>query len=153
MKTRKRFPMLGSAFDSHQRDERENVQAYIDELQYYGKRRFAKLIQDGEMMLGNPDYRADCTNDWQNDCDSALSQWAQERTRCDYYQFGPFPNSGDIGFYVDVDSALSDADLRIDDLSELPRGFSGLAVQVNDHGNVTAWQVSNGRKRELFAVV
>lgn len=149
-----RLPVMGEAFDSHQNNVAENLSAYVGELRYYASRRFAKLIAEGESF----DFEAfqdlgQAVTEWQDDCDAALTEWAKESTRCEYWSFGPFADSGSIGFSIDVDFAVADADLQINDLSKLPKGFSGLAVMVNDHGNVTAWQVSNGRKQLAFTIV
>ncbi len=112
------------------------------------------LIKEGESF----DFEAfqdlgQAVSEWMNDCDSALTEWAQARARHDFIWFGSFPDSGSVGFAVNVEGAQSDADLQISDLSELPRGFSGLAVLVNDHGNVSAFQCTRGKRRELFSVV
>lgn len=151
MKNRTRKPILGPAFDADQTNDSGRVSSYISELRYYGPRRFAGLINEGENMLTNDDLSD--WQEWANECDMALSEWAQHSTRCIYWCFGPFPHSGDIGFYMDVESACEDADLQVSDLCEVPTGFSGLLVNVNDHGNVTAYNAARGRLYELFAVV
>lgn len=155
MKTRKnRKPMMGEAFDSHQRNTAENIAEYVADLRYYGKRRFAALIKEGESF----DFEAfddlgQAVSEWMTEADMALSEWAQKSTGCIYWSYGTFPDSGSVGFYINADEAIADADLQISDLSEMPRGFSGLAVLVNDHGNVTAYQCRRGKRRELFSVV
>jgi hypothetical protein len=91
-----------------------------------------------------------------------LTSWARRVARHDFISFGPFPDSGDVGFSIDVDSAIGEADFTVDYGSlrlsdpapEMPKGFSGMYVEISDHGNVSAYQYSRGRKtRELFAVV
>jgi hypothetical protein len=42
----------------------------------------------------------------------------------------------------------------ISDLSELPNKYKGLALEINDHGNVTLWNVfKNGNVREIASRV
>jgi hypothetical protein len=140
-------PSLGIAFDPDQLNERERADAYAAELRYYRPRGFAAVARDLERADLEFDYDA------MHDADELLTEWARRVTRNPYIVFGPFPHGGAVGFYVDADSAVDDADLQVDDMSEVPRGFSGLVVHVNDHGNVTAYRYSRGRSRELFAVV
>jgi len=42
----------------------------------------------------------------------------------------------------------------VSDLSELPKKYKGLAVEINDHGNVTVYNVfKNGNCREIASCV
>lgn len=42
----------------------------------------------------------------------------------------------------------------VSDLSELPKNYVGLCLQINDHGNVTAYRVfKNGNCREIASMV
>ena len=152
----KRLPIIGCAFSPDFRSAIENVEAYIDELRYYKPRGFSKLVKEGEAFIRGAELGigADYYSEWKDDCDSLLTEWAQRVARNQYLIFGPFPDGGAIGFYVNTDGALEDCDLKVDDLSGIPRGFSGMVCEVNDHGNVTAMIFSRGRKcRELFSVV
>ena len=158
MKKRNRKPIIGIAFDQHQRNTAENVQAYIDELEYYGRRRFGALIKEGRDILDSI-ARDDIDSsqsafEWMTDCDSALTEWARNASKNDYLVFGPFEHNGGVGFYVDAESFLEfDCDLRVDDTGEVPRGFSGLVAQISDHGNITAYRYVRGRAYEIFSVV
>jgi hypothetical protein len=145
----KKQPVLGPAFDQDQTDADGRVENYISELQYYRPRGFSKLVREGMTQATRDDPDA-----WMTACEDLLTEWARRVTRNDYIYFGSFEMSGDVGFQINVDCACDDADLRVNDLSEIPRGFSGLVVKTNDHGNVTGHIFSRGRKiRELFAVV
>jgi len=70
-----------------------------------------------------------------------------------YFYFGANDGDGaDYGWWLsDMDGAYDG--LRLSDLSEMPKGYSGEAVVVNDHGNMTLYSVSRGRPREIWAVV
>ena len=42
----------------------------------------------------------------------------------------------------------------VSDLSELPKHYRGVALEINDHGNVTAWNCfKNGTCREIASRV
>lgn len=170
MSKHKRTPYLGSQFDSHQRSLVENVQAYCDVLAYFRPRGFSKLTKEGAALIatmckaqrmddaekGNAieGEATEAAGELMRDCDEMLTAWARRVERHDYIAFGPFEHNGDVGFYISTESAIEEADLQIDAGDEIPRGFSGLLVEVSDHGNVTASHYSRGRKtRELFAVV
>ena len=150
----KRTPVLGPAFDQDQTNDYGRVQNYLAELRYYRPRGFSKLAKEGEKILRDIEKSEESFFDeWATDIDSLLTEWARRVTRNDYISFGPFEHTGDVGFYIAVDLALEDG-ARFDDLADVPKGFSGLVCIVNDHGNVTAYNFSNGRRtREIFAVV
>lgn len=44
---------------------------------------------------------------------------------------------------------------EIPDISnkDVPKGYSGYAADISDHGNMTLYSFTNGRKREIWAVV
>lgn len=149
--TSKRKPIIGCAFDPDQRNERGRVEAYIGELEYYRPRGFAGLRNEGARLNKTDDW--EWSNEWMTDCDNLLTEWARRELRHDFISFGPFEHGGAVGFYILTDNAIEEADLKVNDTSEVPRGFSGLVVHVNDHGNVTGYQYSRGKSRELFAVV
>ena len=156
-------PVIGYAFDPRRRDEPGVVQAYIKELEYYRPRGFSKLANEGKKLAeaiaeggpGNPHEAWE----WISECELLLTQWAQKVERHNYIYFGSLPGDVRVGFRIDTDGAIEDADLLIDDsqrgpVLELPKGFSGLLVHISDHSNVSACLCWHGRKtRELFEVV
>ena len=42
--------------------------------------------------------------------------------------------------------------LRVSDLCEVPAGYSGEVLLVNDHGNMSLYAYSRGRGRELWGI-
>lgn len=75
-----------------------------------------------------------------------------------YCYFGTHHGDGaDFGFWVDWDQLNEDqlnGELRkVSDLADLPKGFTGMALLVNDHGNATLYNVARGRAREVWSVV
>jgi len=72
-----------------------------------------------------------------------------------YFYFGAHPGDGsDYGYWLSDDFPDFSFDgLRVSDLSEVPRGYSGEVVYVNDHGNMSLYTYSRGRRREVWAIV
>jgi hypothetical protein len=70
------------------------------------------------------------------------------------FYFGAHPGDGaDYGFWLS-ESFVEDFDgLKVDDLSEVPKGFTGSVLQVNDHGNISLYSCWRGRLREQWAIV
>lgn len=72
-----------------------------------------------------------------------------------YCYFGAHPGDGaDFGFWPDFD-AIEDTDaLRVSDLSEVPSGYCGEVIYVNDHGNTSIYATdADGTLRELVSFV
>jgi hypothetical protein len=158
--SRKRFPIIGEAFDAHQMNDAGRLNSYAIELEHYRPRGFSALARSMRAMSDRFDAdnaRADdaeLMDSMIDDAESLLTEWARRVARHDYIWFGPFADSGSVGFNVDTESAREDADIVLDAGESVPRGFSGLAFFVNDHGNACAQTYSRGRMcRELFDVV
>jgi hypothetical protein len=68
--------------------------------------------------------------------------------------FGSHPGDGsDYGFWLS-DSLEDDFDgLKVDDLSEIPTGYTGEVLHVNDHGNMTLYARKRGKLSEIWAIV
>ena len=73
----------------------------------------------------------------------------------DYCYFASHPGDGACyGVWVDFDGINEDRHFgEIVDWQNMPTGYTGYAVDVTDHGNVTLFSVSRGRSRELWSVV
>ena len=160
MTLRKRQPTIGEAFDAHFMNDSERVAAYVRELRHYRPRGFSALAREGDKLAEDLDSptcspdAADIMDSWFTDVESMLTDWARRVARNDYVCFGPFENVGSVGFYYAVDSAMEDCDIQLDAGDSVPRGFSGMAAFVTDHGNVAVRRYSRGRMtRELFDVV
>lgn len=160
MTKRNRLPIIGEAFDSHRMNDVDRILAYVRELEFYRPRGFAKLAKEGDAIAQeilsdecSPDA-AESMDSWIDDVESMLTEWSRSRLRHHYVYFGTVENCGSIGFFYSVDSALEDCDIRLDAGDSVPRGFSGMAAFVTDHGNVTIQTLSRGRKcREILSVV
>jgi hypothetical protein len=151
------FPQIGEEWDSHQNNQEENARKYADTLRWYRPRGFSKLARELESFANGKD--SEFISEIEDDCDTLLTEWAQRVTRNSYIYFGVH-ESGSVGFWIMIDSAIEDANHIVSDSPRsrndgpLPRGFTGLYVHISDHGNVSAYNYSRGRMtRELFAVV
>lgn len=160
----RRRPHFGPDFDVHFMDEGDRVRAYTNTLIWYKPQGWVALVDEGHSFLtyldpleGKPEEdpeRSQHIHEWFERCDDCLTQWSRKAERNEYVVFGPFPDSGDVGFYYDVQAALEAADLRIAAGDAVPKGFTGLLAEVSDHGNVTFSNYSRGRRtRTLFSVV
>lgn len=156
----KRKPVLGPAFDAEQTNDAGRARNYAGELRYYRPRGFSKRARELEAIAHRADEGkekpndADAMYDLMPEAEDMLTSWAMRVERHEYIAFGPFEHNGCVGFYILADNALEDADIRINAGDDVPRGFSGMAVFVNDHGNVSAQTYYNGRLcRTLFDVV
>jgi hypothetical protein len=71
-----------------------------------------------------------------------------------YCYFGAHPGDGsDYGFWI-TEFLEDDFDgLKVDDTSEIPANYTGDVLHVNDHGNMTLYSCTRGKRREVWAVV
>ena len=71
----------------------------------------------------------------------------------DYCYFGLHSGGGaDYGFWISGE--LDDFDgLTVDDLNEIDDDYTGGALVINDHGNVSLYSVTNGVYAEIWSVV
>ena len=158
-------PVIGGSFNPEMGNVCEDLaQSMAGELEYYRPRGFSKLARelrrDAAICERSANDDADASQRISEAVDEAcdlLTEWAR---RVEQHGYISFACEGDFaGFRIDVDRALEDADFILDDTKrgaspEMPRGFSGLYLHISDHGNVSAYRYSRGRKtRELFAVV
>lgn len=150
-------PIIGCAFDPEQNNTQENFRAIAGELRYYRPRGSSDLARELERYAAEIES-GDTSRDWaqigleaEDEAFRLLSAMAEQRAPGAYLIYDR--DGGFCGFRVALESFEEDADLSVSDLSEVPRGFSGLVRLVNDHGNVSGYRYSRGRSRELFAVV
>lgn len=71
-----------------------------------------------------------------------------------HFFFGAHEGDGaDYGYWLSDDFEEVFEGLKVSDTSEVPRGYTGEALHVSDHGNMTLYAYSRGRSRELWGVV
>jgi len=154
----KRSPILGEAFDTRTMEDEDIIRAYVSELEHYRPRGYRALANAGEDMAGALErcdlHLLDGLEAWKDEVCELLTEWSRKVDRHDFIAFGPLARTTVVGFWIDVPAAQEEADIRLPAGDSVPRGFSGMAVFVNDHGNVDALRYSRGRAtRTLFSVV
>ncbi len=72
-----------------------------------------------------------------------------------YFYFGAHPGDGaDYGFWLREDWEAAFDGLKVSDLAEVPKGYRGEVVHINDHGNMSLYcKGRNGQFREVWAIV
>jgi hypothetical protein len=71
-----------------------------------------------------------------------------------YFSFGSHPGDGaDYGWWLPEGFDEDFDGLKVSDTSEVPKGYTGEVLHVNDHGNVSLYSYSRGRSKEIWAVV
>lgn len=155
-----RKPLIGSAFNADMTNEYGRVSSYLREIEYYRPRGFSKLRKEGLRVLREAfdDINgADDIDAFKGAVEDMLTEWARRVEGHDYIHFGPAEHSGDVGFWIDADEAIADADHVENDCDRdsepEPDGFRGLLVRISDHGNVSAYRVTSRKRIELFSVV
>ncbi len=125
--------------------------AFADELERLARagkclKLYRDLIREARNLDPGHDVRAAEVLD---DLSEALSNFAPP-----YFYFGAHEGDGsDFGFWLGS-SALEDFDgLKVSDTSEIPKGYTGEVLHINDHGNATLYACTRGRCREVWAVV
>lgn len=92
------------------------------------------------------------SEDAMHDCESlfdALNEYAPP-----YFYFGAHPgNDSDYGYWLSEYWEESFDGLKVSDTSDIPRGYTGEVLYVNDHGNATLYRVVRGRRYEIWSIV
>lgn len=85
--------------------------------------------------------------------DRATLSCALENYALPYFFFGT-DEENEYGFWLNPGELRESFDgLKVDDLSEVPKGYTGEVLHVNDHGNMTLYYYSRGKGRETWAIV
>lgn len=71
-----------------------------------------------------------------------------------YGYFGAHPGNGsDFGFWLCDDWQDLFDGLQVADTAEVPKGYRGEVLHVNDHGNATLYVATSRGLREVWAIV
>lgn len=146
---------IGTVSHATMREE-ELIPAFLDELQSQRplKREHRKLIRDIKRNLRNTEteMRYYESEDASYDLDALFD--ALDTYCLPYFYFGAHPGDGsDYGYWLPEDFQYEFDGLKVSDLSEVPTGYTGEVLHVNDHGNMTLYAYTRGRHRELWAIV
>lgn len=71
--------------------------------------------------------------------------------------FGAHPGDGsDYGFWLSesfVQDIVDNGGIKVSDTADVPRGYAGEVLYVDQHGNCDLYRVVRGRKYLLWSVV
>jgi hypothetical protein len=151
---------IGSVSHGTLRSE-DLIDSFIYELRQQKplSRQHRKLLREIEKRINGsarmerlgfePYFESDDASEDVNELIDALECYAPTG-----FYFGAHPGDGsDFGFWLS-DSFIEDFDgLRVNDLSEMPRGYIGEVLHVNDHGNVSLYVKSRSHLKEVWAIV
>lgn len=71
-----------------------------------------------------------------------------------YFYFGAHPGDGsDYGFWLHEFFEDDFDGIKVSDLSEIKEDYTGEALVINDHGNMTLYDVNNGKYKEIWSVI
>lgn len=151
MKRRKRVN-LGSISSGTMRAE-DLIPTFISELRAQRPlhRSHRKVIRSIEADMRGPGefFEDGDASEAVNELMDALGDYAPEG-----FYFGSHPGDGaDYGFWLSDDFVDEFDGERVSDTSEVPRGFTGMVLHTNDHGNLTLYRATRGRLSEVWAIV
>lgn len=143
-------PEFGSV-SSGTMQPRDLIPAFLDCLEYFNnnKHAYKALIKEGKRIIQKGDFESEDASYYLDELLDALNSFALP-----YTYFGSHSGDGaDYGFWVDeyIDSDFDG--LRVEDLIDVPKGYSGDVLFINDHGNMTLYSCTKGRMREIWSVV
>jgi hypothetical protein len=150
----KRHINMGSVISGTMRPE-DLIPAFVAELEGQKplKREHKKLIKEIDKRSR---FASDSNYLTQGDAELDLGDLfdALNKYCAPYFYFGAHPGDGsDYGYWLS-DSFEYDFDgLKVNGLEDVPKGYSGEVLVVNDHGNMTLYSYSRGRKHEIWGIV
>jgi hypothetical protein len=136
------------------------IPCFADELEYWAKKNNntddLKFIEELEerMLDDDGEYIEEYWDSEEASLDleslfDRLNEYAPE-----YGYFGAHPGDGsDYGFWLSENFEYDFEGLKVDDTSEVPKGYNGEVLHVNDHGNMTLYQAKRGKLTEVWGLV
>lgn len=118
---------------------------------------YPELINDA-LVICDADLAETDENHWDgDDADDVVNRLmdALNAYAPPYCYFGCTDGDGsDFGFWPCLDSFREDFEgIKVSDLADIPDDYCGYAAVVNDHGNVTLYDVTRGKYREIWSIV
>jgi len=157
---RTRYANFGSV-SSGTMNTQDLLSALSSELEYqlgrqsrrFPRRALRSLIRSAERTLNDAadsDSDSACSDDTVQELFDALEQFAPP-----YAYFGAVEGDGaNYGYWLSSNMAIDFDGLKVSDTSEVPSGYRGEVLHVNDHGNMTLYVVgSHDKLREIWAIV
>lgn len=153
------FNYLGSISSGTMKVE-DLLPTFLDVLKDIAPEAHAEMMEDATLADAlDADYYDDWTDDQREAAEYTLNSLFDKLNEAapPYCSFGAHEGDGaDYGFWIAWDSinnAVTDGELlKVDDLSDVPDGYRGEVLSVNDHGNATLWTVSHDGWREVWSI-
>jgi hypothetical protein len=127
------------------------IPVFIEELKRIDhNNEYTDVIKEGEQIIQSEDWDSENTSMYLNeDLWNALDNFSPP-----YAYFGAHPGDGaDFGYWL-PEFIEDDFDgLKVSDTSEIPDDYTGEVLHVNDHGNMTLYNVTKGQTEEIWAIV
>ena len=118
--------------------------------QRFPRKEYRSLIREAARWNANAGNVSDA--DYTDDLLRALSD-ALDYFSPPYGYFGAHSYDGaDYGFWL-IEDVERQVELRVSDLSEMPAGYSGELLCINDHGSVTLYNAYKGKLKMVWALV
>jgi len=119
-----------------------------------------RLTKDERKQVSRIARHADATEDdayWQDEVvqfDLEALFTILDNHSLPYFYFGAHSGDGaDYGWWLSESMREQFDGLVVSDTSEVPRGYSGEVLHVNDYGNMTLYAANRGRLHEVWGVV
>ena len=151
---------LGTVSEATLREE-DLIPTFLWEVKYYDPENQTMLDIENkldEMDEDQEDQYWD-SEEASLDCQDLIDELNNLCSDIPYVYFGTNEGDGaDFGFWVDTFSIEEnikwDENLKaVSDLSELPDDYEGDVLVVNDHGNMTLYNVHDGKTSEYWSIV
>lgn len=142
-----KYGEIGSVSTATMRPE-DLIPCFTSELRWLGHR--SKELSAIERRMNKRGYYD--TEDSSYDLESLFDMLDEHAMP--YMYFGAHPGDGsDYGFWVTEGIEYDFDGLKVDDLSEVPNGYTGEVLHVNDHGNMTLYVARKGKLTEMWGIV
>jgi len=148
----RRYP-IGSISEGTMRPE-DLIPEFLSELRYRMRERrikgHAALYREIDKRSDAEGYYETEEADWDLEAlFDALGEYAGP-----YFYFGAHPGDGaDYGFWLSEGFDEDFDGLKVNDLSDVPAGYRGEVLEINDHGNMTLYVKTSRAMHEVWAIV
>ena len=129
----------------------DTIPVFADELARLDKSKtFTELIKQAlNIDWDNEEYIINEVSFIEEDLFDALNTFAPP-----YCYFGSHPGDGsDFGFWPSEYIIEDFNGLKVSDLNEVSKKYSGEVLHVNDHGNITLYSCKKGILKEIWSIV
>ena len=141
------YGRIGSVSSATMRKE-DLIPAFCEELRYLGHR--DKSLSQIEKDSQKDGYFESEESDF--DLDSLFDML--QTHALPYMYFGSHPWDGsDYGFWIGEELEYDFDGLTVQDTADIPSGYIGEVLHINDHGNMTLYFKSARKLKDIWAIV